>query len=333
MKKILIIRFSSIGDIVLTTPVIRCLKKHLPGTEIHYCTKKQYANVLEANPYLSRIHCLENSLKELADRLKSENFDFIVDLHNNLRSCLLKAILRLPSKTFPKLNFSKWLLVHLKINRLPDTHIVDRYFKAILLLHIHNDGLGLDYFIPDTDCFDPSWLPVSHQKGFTGFIIGGRHNTKIFPTEKVISVCRLLNQPIVLLGGKEDASNGELIAEALPGKVFNSCGKFTINRSAALVKEAYMVITNDTGLMHVAAAFKKKIISLWGNTVPEFGMYPYLPENLKNNAFIIELRGIKCRPCSKIGFNKCPRKHFDCMNRLDTDYIAGLANRMIKENQ
>ncbi len=332
MKKILVIRFSSIGDIVLTTAVIRCLKKYLPGAEIHYCTKKQYATVLEANPYLSKIHCLENSLSELADRLQAENFDFVVDLHNNIRSWLLKVILRLPSKTFPKLNVSKWLLVHLKINRLPDIHLVDRYFEAISSFHVHNDGLGLDYFIPDSDSFDPSWLPASHQKGFIGFVIGGKHNTKIFPTDKVIAVCRLLNQPVVLLGGKEDASNGEVIAEALPDKVFNSCGKFSINCSAALVREASLVITNDTGLMHVAAACKKKIISLWGNTVPEFGMYPYLPEKLENNRVIIEVREIRCRPCSKIGFNKCPRKHFDCMNRLDVSHIAGLANRMMTEN-
>ncbi|NLN96237.1 MAG: glycosyltransferase family 9 protein [Bacteroidales bacterium] len=328
MKKILIIRFSSIGDIVLTTPVIRCLKKQIPDAEIHYCTKKQYEPVLSANPYINRIHCLEDSLMELASGLKKEKFDFVIDLHNNLRSAILKIMLCRPVGSFPKLNFEKWLMVRFKINRLPDIHIVDRYFKAAARLNISNDEQGLDYFIPESDSYHSSWLPESHQRGFIGFVIGGKHNTKIFPMGKVLAVCRLLDLPVVLLGGKEDRHNGEKIANALPEKVFNSCGIFSVNRSAALVQQASLIITNDTGLMHMAAAFKKKIISLWGNTIPEFGMYPYLPEGSTNNSVIFEIKDLNCRPCSKIGFDECPKKHFNCMNLLDVSLIAETANKL-----
>jgi len=329
MKKVLIIRFSSIGDIVLTTPVIRCLKRQIPGIEIHYCTKKQYVGVLEANPYIDHIHSLEGSLQELATRLKTEKFDFVVDLHNSLRSNRLRLMLGRPAGTFPKLNLEKWLLVNLKKNRLPDLHIVDRYFEAVKKLKITNDGQGLDYFIAEPDAFDPAWLPESHRKKYIGFVIGGRHKTKMFPKEKIVQVCQLLIHPVVLLGGKEDFENGVAIAKEAPEKIFNTCGQFSINRSAALVKQADLIITNDTGLMHVAAAFQKKIISLWGNTVPEFGMFPYMPQEFQADSIIFEVKGLKCRPCSKIGFEKCPKKHFDCMNRLDTHEIADAANRMM----
>lgn len=331
LKKILIIRFSSIGDIVLTTPVVRCLKNQLPGVEIHYCTKKQYSGVLIANPYIDHFHYLGDNISDLASRLKKENFDFVIDLHNSLRSKLLRLKLLRPSGTFTKLNIEKWLLVNLKINRLPEVHIVDRYFEAAQALNIKNDKKGLDFFIPEADQFDSSWLPATHQQFFVGFVIGGRHNTKIFPVEKVAEVCSLLKHPVVLLGGKEDFESGAAIAREYPQKVFNTCGHFPLTRSAALVNQASLIITNDTGLMHVAAALNKKIISLWGNTVPAFGMYPYLPQEAGNNSAIFEVKGLKCRPCSKIGFAKCPEKHFDCMNRLDTIKIADTANQMMNQ--
>lgn len=329
MKKLLVIRFSSIGDIVLTTPVIRCLKQQLAGFEIHYCTKKQYAGILTANPYVDKVHQLEGQLSELIKHLHAENFDFVIDLHHSLRSNLLKLKLNKPSAAFPKLNLEKWLLVNFSINRLPGQHVVDRYFMATKKQNIVNDGLGLDFFIPEPDAFDPAWLPETHQQPYIGFVIGGRHATKIFPTSKVIEVCRCLSHPVVLLGGKEDLPAAEIIAREFPGKVFNACGNFSLNRSAALVQQAGLIITNDTGLMHIAAAFKKKIISLWGSTVPAFGMYPYMPKQAVNQSVIFEVQNLKCRPCSKIGFAQCPIKHFNCMNLLDARLIAEKANAMM----
>jgi ADP-heptose:LPS heptosyltransferase len=331
LKKILVIRFSSIGDIVLTTAVVRCLKNQIPGAEIHYCTKKLFAAVLIANPYIDKIHYLEGSLNNLAKILKKEKFDFVVDLHKSIRSVLLRSMLQKPSVSFPKLNFEKWLLVRFKINRLPERHVVDRFFLAVSSLSVINDGQGLDYFIPESDHFDPNWLPETHRKKYIGFVIGGRHQTKMFPPEKIIEVCRLLKEPVVLLGGHEDADKGEIIAKTAPGKIFNSCGKFTLNRSAALVKQAGVILTNDTGLMHIAAAFNKKIISLWGNTVPEFGMHPYMKKGSGQNSLIFEIKELNCRPCSKLGMESCPKKHFDCMNRLDAKQIAEAVHRMTEE--
>ncbi|MDP2424348.1 MAG: glycosyltransferase family 9 protein [Bacteroidales bacterium] len=329
MKKILIIRFSSIGDIVLTTPVARCVKQQVADAEIHYCTKRQYSEVLRANPYIDKVHHLDSSLWKTAQQLRKENVDFVVDLHKSLRSRLLKLLLCKPGDTFSKLNLKKWLLVRFRINLLPDVHIVDRYFGAVKKLKVVTDGLGLDYFLPKQDEFDPAWLPVLHRQGYIGFVIGGRHRTKIFPTAKVIEVCRLLDRPIVLLGGKDDVAMAEEICLAVGKKVYNACGQFSINKSASLVNNANLIITNDTGLMHIAAAFGKKIISLWGNTVPVFGMYPYTAEQQKSQSVIFEITGLRCRPCSKIGFDKCPESHFDCMNKIGSEQLVSEAIRLI----
>jgi ADP-heptose:LPS heptosyltransferase len=314
MKKILIIRFSSIGDIVLTTPVIRCLKLQQPGTEIHYLSKKSFKSILENNPYLTKVHTIEKDVKEIADALKQENFDHVVDLHNNLRSMHIKRILGKPATVFKKLNFKKWLLVNFKIRAMPVIHIVDRYMQTVEKFGIKNDRQGLDYFIPEKDELNSHGFPVTHQNGYIGFVIGAKHFTKQLPTEKIISICKKINQPIILLGGKEDAERGELISKAVGFLIFNACGLYNLNQSASIIRQATKIISPDTGLMHIAAAFKKEIISVWGNTVPAFGFTPYLPD-IKSK--IVEVQGLSCRPCSKIGYDKCPKGHFKCMKEID----------------
>ena len=213
MQKILILRFSSIGDIVLTTPVIRALKRQLPNVEIHYCTKQGFRSIIENNPYVDKAHFLGDSLNELIAELKKEKFDYVVDLHNNLRTRIIKTRLGQPSGTFDKLNFRKWLLVNLKYNAMPDVHIVERYLAAAKKLGISNDGEGLDYFIPEKDEVPISSLPETHQIGYYGMAIGAQHYTKRLPVEKLIELCENINGPIILLGGKEDYEAGELIAQ------------------------------------------------------------------------------------------------------------------------
>lgn len=314
MKKILIIRFSSIGDIVLTTPVIRCVKNQLPNSEIHYVTKKPFKGILENNPAITKVHVIEREVNEVIADLKKENFDFVVDLHNNLRSSQVKMKLGKPSSTFKKLNFQKWILVNLKINRMPAVHVVDRYLDTVKKLGVVNDNKGLDYFIPAKDEVSIDSLPVSHQNGYIGFVIGAKHFTKQLPTEKIISICKKINQPILLLGGKEDLERGEQIAKAIGITIYNACGKYNLNQSASLVKQARKIITHDTGLMHIAAAFKKEIISVWGNTVPAFGFTPYLPDPQSK---MVEVKNLSCRPCSKIGHDACPKGHFKCMKEIN----------------
>ena len=316
MKKILIIRFSSIGDIVLTTPVIRCLKKQL-NAEVHYLTKSSFKGILNNNPYVDKVHTIEKEISsELIAELKNENFDFIADLHHNLRTLRLKKALNISSKSFPKYNIQKWLLVNLKIDRMPKIHIVDRYMETVSSLGVVNDAKGLDYFIPETSKVDLSRLPEIQSNGYVGIVIGGQHATKMMPILKLIELCDSLSEPIVLLGGPEDKLRGEEIVNAVGVKVFNGCGQFKLDESASLVQQANWIITHDTGLMHIAAAFKKRIVSVWGNTVPELGMYPYLPDP---SSKIVQIKGLSCRPCSKIGYSKCPKSHFKCMEHAVSD--------------
>ena len=325
MVKFLIIRFSSIGDIVLTTPVIRCLKQQVEGAEVHFLTKKQYSSIVIPNPYIDKVHVLNKSFYQTVSELKEEHFDYIIDLHNNIRTKRVKSSLRLLSFTVDKLNLKKWIYVNFKKNMLPKIHIVDRYFDTVKLFDVKNDQKGLDFFIPDKECVDISELNNKLKFGFVAFVIAANHLTKALPNEKAISICKKIKHPVVLIGGTEDKERGAIIANSVGDNVINVCGRFNLYGSASIVKQANVVITYDTGLMHIASAFKKKIISIWGNTVPDFGMYPYLPDKQSQ---IIQVENLKCRPCSKIGYDKCPKKHFKCMNNIDEDRIIELVEKL-----
>jgi ADP-heptose:LPS heptosyltransferase len=219
------------------------------------------------------------------------------------------------SRSFDKLNWQKWLLVKFKINQLPPVHIVDRYRAAAAPLGIRDDGGGLDYFIPASQEVEVAAdLPSGFQLGkYVAVAIGAQHATKRLPTDKLIElVARLAPRPVVLLGGPEDESTGHIIELAATSLIFNGCGRFSLHQSASLLRQAQFVVSHDTGLMHIAAAFKKQIFSVWGNTVPQFGMYPY-----RTSFEALEVPGLACRPCSKIGFAQCPQGHFKCMRDQD----------------
>ncbi len=330
--KVLVIRFSSIGDIVLTTPVVRALKTQAKEAEIHYATKPKFKVLLESNPYVDKLILLENGLWSLIRQLRRERYDCIIDLHNNLRTGIIKLALGVQSYSFNKLNIEKWLRVTFKIDKLPNIHLVERYLATTAPLGIKADALGLDYFIPESDEVPIDWLPATHRNGYVAYAIGAQHATKRLPLKRMIELCDKINKPIILLGGPEDAIVGqqlqaffeqpadqgyeaglkELNKQAI---VYNACGKFNLNQSASVLRQAKYVFTHDTGLMHIAAAFKKEIFSIWGNTIPEFGMYPY-----RTRFTVLENKKVDCRPCSKIGYQKCPKGHFNCMNGIVFDF-------------
>ncbi|MCG8310484.1 MAG: glycosyltransferase family 9 protein [Cytophagales bacterium] len=332
VKKVLIIRFSSIGDIVWTTPVIRCIKQQCSDVEVHYCTKVQYKSMVEANPYIDKLHFLEESLGALINVLKKEQFDFVVDLHRNIRTAIIKFRLKTRSKAYNKLRVKRFLYTNFQINLMPNCHVVDRYFEAASPLGIKNDDRGLDYFIPEKDEVESGWLPETHRNGYVAYVIGATGWTKILPFKKMVELCDKINKPIVLVGGKEDYEAGDKLEKFFNsdegnkefddglqklGKkavVFNGCGKFNLSQSASLVKGAHVVFGHDTGLTHIAAAFKKTVFSIWGGTVPN-NFYPY-----GTRFFLIENTRLKCRPCSKSGRSKCPKGHFKCMNDLVFDF-------------
>ena len=330
--KVLIVRFSSIGDIVLTTPVIRNAKEQLNDgdVEVHFLSKEQFVPILKANPYIDKLHTIKDNVSEVIEDLKNEGFDYIFDLHKNLRSSKVKRGLGVLSFSFEKKNIEKWLLVNFKINRMPDVHIVDRYMDTLSAFSIENDNKGLDYFIPQGEEAPSDALPSSFREAYIGFVIGGQHPGKMMPVSKITEICNQLSLPIVLLGGPEDKSKGEEIVSSSTTTVFNACGKFKLNESASLVRDAAVIITHDTGLMHVASAFKKDVISIWGATVPDFGMYPYLPGEASK---IIEPKGSWDRPYSKLGDNKWYKPNFKGMEKIDAHEVVDAVESALKHKQ
>jgi heptosyltransferase-2 len=323
--KILVVRFSSIGDIVLTSPVTRALKLQSEA-EVHYLTKEKFAFLLSDNPYVDKVWTLKEELSELIPALKAENFDEIIDLHNNLRTHFLSQKLGIPCSRFKKLNIQKMWYVWTKQNRLPDVHIVDRYLDACGHLGIQNDGKGLDYFLPEGMVSAMETLPAPWKNGFYAVVIGGQHSGKVMPTDKWINVLSKVEEPVVLLGGPEDMESGSMIQKGAGEHVYNACGMFDLNASASLVRDARFVLSHDTGLMHIAAAFKKDVISIWGATVPEFGMYPYMPGPHSKCLQPEDYAGL---PYSKLGDRKWYKGPFKGWDYLDEERII----RAIKDQR
>ena len=329
MPKILVIRFSSIGDIVLTTPVFRCIKKQLPDAEVHLITKSSFKIVTANNPYIDHFFYLDDDLTSVIKELKKQKYDCIVDLHNNTRSYRIKRALRKKTFTINKLNIEKFLLTNLNINIMPAEHITTRSLDTVASLGVVDDGMGLDYFIPVKDIVKEHDIPTSHSAGFITIVIGATYNTKKLPVNKLQELCYKIDHPVILLGGKEDNSDAEMIASVDPVKVYNACGKFNLNESADLVRQSKLVVSHDTGLMHIAAALQKPIISIWGNTTPVFGMYPYYGTSSDKQFDTVEVTGLRCRPCSKIGYQQCPMEHFKCMEKQDIDSLVQLIHQRL----
>jgi len=328
MVRFLVIRFSSMGDIILTTPVLRHLKNQVEGAEIHYLTKSAFVPLLAANPYIDRIHSFNGDWNTCLKDLRETGFDYVIDLHHNLRTARIKFKLKRMDFSVHKLNLKKWIYVNFKLNLLPEKHMVDRNLDTIRTFISERDSLGLDYFVPEGEKIDLADLPDGFREGYIAMAIGAGHQTKILPVASLTRICAELAHPVVFLGDEADRQTGDAIIAALPEKrIYNGCGKFTMNESASLVEQSDLLITHDTGLMHMGAAFKKRIITIWGNTTPELGMYAYRPHA---DSVDFQVTGLRCRPCSKIGYRTCPRGHFRCMIEQDLEGITATANRLVQ---
>ncbi|ANE52682.1 glycosyltransferase family 9 protein [Flavisolibacter tropicus] len=331
--KFLVIRFSSIGDIVLTTPVVRCLKLQRPDIEIHYLIKPQFKSVMANNPYIDKIHILQQDWNAMIEELKAEKFDQIIDLHHNLRTLRVKNALKVPSESFNKLNIEKFIYTRLKWNVMPKVHVVDRYMQTVEPFGVKNDGAGMDYFIAPNEEITLKDIPASHHAGYIALVIGANYYTKKLPIYKLKELCTKINHPIILIGGKDEVDEGNEVASVDPIKVYNACGKFSLNESADLVRKSKLVIGHDTGLMHIAAALKKQVIAVWGSTTPSLGVEPYYGDNYLyqhakpfNN---VKVEKLWCQPCTKFGRNKCPQGHFKCMKNISIDVIVQIVDKRL----
>jgi ADP-heptose:LPS heptosyltransferase len=347
--RLLFIRFSSIGDIVFTTPAIRCAKQQIPGVEIHFLTKAAMKAVTIGNPYIDHFHYFDKDLQATINQLKACKFDYIIDLHKNYRTYQIQKALGVPSLSYEKLSLQKFLLTKLHLNFMPMRHIADRCLDALSSLGVVNDGKGLDYFIPKETTINNSALPASFESGYIALVIGASYSTKKLPVSALQQLCHKIPYPIVLIGGKEDEAEGAAVEAINPIKVWNACGKFNLQESALLVKQSRTVISHDTGFLYIACAFHKKTVAIWGATSPALQVEPYYPtvqqvnqKTLNTNTaptilnynemyFNAIVPNLPCQPCSNYGTNHCPQGHFACMQQQDLQSIADKAIAYYKE--
>ena len=335
--KFLIIRFSSIGDIVLTTPVFRCLKNQLPESQVHFLTKLSFKLVTLSNPYIDKFFYYDKDLDNVIDELRKENYDYVIDLHDNFRSGKIKRALKIKSFTVDKLTIGKFFLTKFHIDFMPDIHISKRSLNTLKYFGIKDDGYGLDYFIPKEDLVSEDDIPQSHLAGYIAIVIGATHATKKMPVYKLQELCKKIEFPVILIGGKTDFQEGKMIAEIDPLKIYNACGKFNLNESADLVRRSRLVISHDTGLQYIACAFQKPVLAIWGSTSPKLDVEPYYGEKFMNRqkGFVYEnitVPGLCCQPCSKYGNKVCPLGHFNCMNKQDINTITDKVHSFLKKN-
>lgn len=328
-KRFLIVRFSSMGDVVLTTPVIRSLKKGFPDAEVHYLTKPFYAPLLTSNPHIHKVHILGESIREQAQALKKYKFERIFDLHNNLRTRHLKLLLGGRWTHFDKKNLAKYRLVNWKNTDIVIPHIVQRYTKTLNTVGIDLDNEGLDFFIPNSTKKEAKKLfselfSDQDSTNVLAIALGATYFTKRWLPDHFIEVINELKRPVLLLGGPDMLEESKYISEKVNSTCVNIVGKYDMVLSAALMKNCREVLTHDTGFMHIAAAFKMPLYVLWGNTVPEMGMAPF-----RSPHYSLEVHGLHCRPCSKIGYKECPKGHFKCMTNLKPQEVI----RAIKDKK
>ncbi|KUO61150.1 hypothetical protein APF79_13475 [bacterium BRH_c32] len=304
VKKILIIRLSALGDILLTTPVIRSLKNKYPDSEIDFLLKKEYSDTLKFNPYI-------NNLLFYGNNFHQTKYDIIIDLQNNLLS--KKIISKLNSRLgktkvyrFHKPQLQKFMLVNFKINLYKKIlQIPEMYAASIPDLAL--DDKGLDLFLGD-------YGYVELEGGeYIGIAPGSRHFTKRYPLNYFADLGNLFSSKgfkTLIFGGSSDKIICKELENRIPGSI-NLCNYNQLLLTGRYMNKCKFIVTNDSGLMHVASALQKPIIALFGSSVKEFGFVPYKTKNL-----LLENNSLSCRPCSHYGREECPKKHFNCMMKL-----------------
>ena len=305
-KRILIIRLSSLGDILLTTPIIRSLKTNYPQLSIDFLVKNDFIDAIQLNPYINNI-IIYNDSPELLIELAENKYDLVINLHNNFRSKKIVKKLGVPFYKFVKPNLKKFLLVHFKINMLKEIKsIPERYAEVIPDINL--DDKGLELFIPDSIKSELYGL-----KNVIGICPGAFHFTKRWPIEYYAEFGNKLIKDgfkVVILGGESDKNICADLQKMIPNSIDLSNNN-ALFQTAEHMKNCKVVVCNDSGLMHTASAVGIPVISLFGSTVKEFGFAPYGVKSL-----VIENNNLNCRPCTHIGRSKCPKTHFKCMNEI-----------------
>ena len=331
--KVLFIRFSSLGDVLLTTPIIRTFRTHFPNAEIHFLTKKQFAPLLEYNPFIDTIISFDaenESMLQLITRLQKERYTHIIDLHDKLRSALIKRFVRGKVFTYQKKhNYRKKLLKDHELKPMSST--VDLYASVLEKFDLSLDEKKLDFFLPENEEAIAASFLSSDKKRIVTISPGTSWHTKQYPSEYYKKIIRHLldnyDVRIVLIGTQQEKNLTTELAALSEKKILNLGGRTTLIESAILIKNSDLFISGDCGPMHIAAAFKVPQIAIFGPTHPKLGFAP-----LNSNASVISLN-IACSPCTLHGNNRCPESHFKCMMELSPDIVLDQVNKFLSQQK
>lgn len=315
-KKVLVIRFSAIGDIVLSTPVFKAL--HQAGYEVHWLVKDKFQFVLKNTAFIDQVHTFPLT-QETIKELKKEDFDYIIDLQNNFKSFKIKRLLKRPTSSVRKLNWEKLVLVRLGKDLLKEERsIVKRYLATLEPLQIDIQSNNKRIYFPQKEYLLPQ------QQPYIAWVLGATYEGKKIHQDTILKTIQQNPQKhFVFLGGPSEERIGIELHQQSTHNTTNLCGKTSLEEAAFLMQKAQMVITNDTGLMHIASATDTPIISLWGCTSPLLGMGPHLPAE---GSVVIEPLNRKKRPCSKLG-NHCKYPQI-CSSTITPNQITEAINTL-----
>ena len=335
-KKILIIRFSSIGDIVLATPLLRVLRARFPFSRIDFAVRKEYSELIRENKNLDHIYEFDaqtglSGLHILKNQLRAEQYDLVIDIHNSLRSRYLRWMLGAGDVVvIIKHIVARTMLIRLKKNFYRNVvSVADRYIEPVQKYGIENDGKGLEMSLSDEFrariAAKMKKMNIHQSDIMIGFCPSARHATKCWPQvrykELGVAVSKNFHATILLFGGSQDKEICSSLAREInsfgeQGHAFDLSGELSLLETAAAMEVCTLIVTNDSGLMHVASAMKKKVVAIFGPTVREFGFFPVGKEHI-----VLERKDLYCRPCTPLGGDRCPEGHFRCMKEIKVDDV------------
>lgn len=324
MRSILVIRLTSMGDVVLATPLVRQLRRTYPDARIDVAIADRFADVWANNPQVTlvwpvpSVHASEAGMDELKlEMLESLSgewggaYDLVVDLQNSFRSAALRRGLGTTVVRAPKHRVEKLAMVYLKKRPAVTTSIIDRYRSTVQHLPLVADTDGCEIWLPGEHTY-PSVRPA-RERTRVALVPGAHHATKRWPIVRYAELAAALvrhGREVVLLGGSSDVELCDAVEAAAGVPVLRADGATSVEATIRMIDTCACVITNDTGVMHLAAARRAPVVAIFGSTVRELGFAPY------GTAYRIVEHDVACRPCSHIGRATCPKGHFLCMEGI-----------------
>jgi heptosyltransferase-2 len=344
IKRILIIRLSSLGDVILTTPVIAAVKAQFPNSELSFLTKARYADLLRNDPRILSVvefdpverHGGVSGFMSLVSELRSHDFDLLIDLHANLRSFVLRRLVKSRVKLkYDKCWLRRWLMVHLKLLKTKPVRTVDSYLEPLQRLGVEASERNPLIFLGRDDLECPNHFLLERRVKKDDIVVGvhpgAKWETKRWSADKFAGVCQSLTERldyrVVLLGDAGEAKLVEEVGRSIPDEKLVKAVGFPLGKFMSLISRCDCLITNDSGPMHIASALQVPVVAIFGPTHPKLG---FAPSGSRNVVLCAE---VKCSPCSLHGEKRCSKKSRYCMDLIEPDVVVEAVEKLLKEGK